>query len=229
MAVKVGIPGEPERNARVGEVFVYDNFVRTNVNEVEAGDICAFSGIPDIKIGETVMTAGSVPLPTIQVRRGLRACGLYARLANTANEVRLPCLAANSPSVAANSPSVAANSPSVAANSPSVAVNSPSVAVNSPSVAVNSCWFYLSWPKTSKRRGYNPNTRDGRETGTLPRHEFNATEGEFPATEGELTATEGEFTATEGEFTATEGELTATEGELTATEGEFAATEGDEP
>uniref|UniRef100_A0A7S0QZL3 Tr-type G domain-containing protein n=1 Tax=Pyramimonas obovata TaxID=1411642 RepID=A0A7S0QZL3_9CHLO len=67
MSVQVGIPGEAARTARVGEVFVYDNFVRTNVDEVEAGDICAFAGITDIKIGETVMTTGAVPLPTIEV------------------------------------------------------------------------------------------------------------------------------------------------------------------
>jgi GTP-binding protein len=65
--VKVGIPDEDARNAKVTELFVYENFVRTAVDEVSAGDICAFSGIPDISIGQTVMTAGAVPLPTITV------------------------------------------------------------------------------------------------------------------------------------------------------------------
>ena len=32
MSVLIGIPGEAARAARVGEVFVYDNFVRTNVS-----------------------------------------------------------------------------------------------------------------------------------------------------------------------------------------------------
>eukprot|EP00242_Pyramimonas_sp_CCMP2087_P004908 CAMPEP_0198214964 /NCGR_PEP_ID=MMETSP1445-20131203/45859_1 /TAXON_ID=36898 /ORGANISM="Pyramimonas sp., Strain CCMP2087" /LENGTH=686 /DNA_ID=CAMNT_0043890429 /DNA_START=105 /DNA_END=2165 /DNA_ORIENTATION=- len=67
MSVLIGIPGEAARTARVGEVFVYDNFVRTNVESVEAGDICAFSGIGDVKIGDTIMTTGSAPLPTIKV------------------------------------------------------------------------------------------------------------------------------------------------------------------
>jgi predicted membrane GTPase involved in stress response len=50
--VKVGIPDEDARNAKVTELFVYENFVRTAVDEVSAGDICAFSGIPDISIGQ---------------------------------------------------------------------------------------------------------------------------------------------------------------------------------
>jgi len=67
MNVSVGIPGEGARNSKVGEVFVYDNFVRQNVDEVFAGDICAFAGIPDVMIGETIMTEGAEPLPTIKV------------------------------------------------------------------------------------------------------------------------------------------------------------------
>jgi len=67
MSVLIGIPGEAARAARVGEVFVYDNFVRTNVESVEAGDICALAGVVDVKIGDTIMTTGSVPLPTIKV------------------------------------------------------------------------------------------------------------------------------------------------------------------
>jgi hypothetical protein len=157
-SVKVGIPGEDARNAKITELFVYENFVRTPVDEVcistlpcllirapkplvirgprvqsgagvkgeapspsvscvrslrqwpestiwssishssaaccapgasracrpcvlnrgahrvnppstqvSAGDICAFSGVSDIGIGQTIMTAGAVPLPTITV------------------------------------------------------------------------------------------------------------------------------------------------------------------
>ena len=56
------------RSAKVAELFVYDNFSRSPVELVEAGDICALSGIPDIKIGETIaQKENPVALPTIKV------------------------------------------------------------------------------------------------------------------------------------------------------------------
>ncbi|GFR42798.1 hypothetical protein Agub_g3763 [Astrephomene gubernaculifera] len=56
------------RQAKIAELFVYDNFSRVPVEEVEAGDICALSGIADIKIGETIaQREAAVPLPTIKV------------------------------------------------------------------------------------------------------------------------------------------------------------------
>ncbi|GLC42783.1 Putative elongation factor TypA-like svr3, chloroplastic [Pleodorina starrii] len=56
------------RPAKIAELFVYDNFSRVPVDEVTAGDICALSGIADIKIGETItQREAPVPLPTIQV------------------------------------------------------------------------------------------------------------------------------------------------------------------
>lgn len=58
----------PNRLAKIAELFVYDNFSRIPAEEVKAGDICAFSGIPDIKIGETVAQREKpVALPTIKV------------------------------------------------------------------------------------------------------------------------------------------------------------------
>jgi hypothetical protein len=38
------------RNGKVNEVFVYDNFSRVPVEEVQAGDICAITGIQDIGV-----------------------------------------------------------------------------------------------------------------------------------------------------------------------------------
>ena len=38
------------RAAKVNELFVYDNFSRTPVDEVQAGDICALTGISDISV-----------------------------------------------------------------------------------------------------------------------------------------------------------------------------------
>jgi GTP-binding protein len=47
---------------------VYDNFVRTPVDRVEAGDICAVSGLDDVRIGETLLDmVGGTPLPSIKV------------------------------------------------------------------------------------------------------------------------------------------------------------------
>jgi GTP-binding protein len=42
-------PGK-SRAAKVNELFVYDNFSRTAVEEVQAGDICAVTGVTDIGV-----------------------------------------------------------------------------------------------------------------------------------------------------------------------------------
>ena len=65
--ITLGVPGADARNGKIGEVFVYNNFKRENIEEVGAGDICAIAGLPDVMIGETIMGAGSEPLPTITV------------------------------------------------------------------------------------------------------------------------------------------------------------------
>jgi hypothetical protein len=75
---------------------------RTIVEEVEAGDICAISGLPDIKIGETICEFGdAVALPTIKVGAGAATsriaatvpCRLPAALAPPAELARGPgCL-----------------------------------------------------------------------------------------------------------------------------------------
>jgi predicted membrane GTPase involved in stress response len=38
------------RPGKVNELFVYDNFSRVPVEEVQAGDICAMTGISDIGV-----------------------------------------------------------------------------------------------------------------------------------------------------------------------------------
>eukprot|EP00891_Asterochloris_glomerata_P002516 jgi/Astpho2/2516/e_gw1.00048.37.1_t len=62
-------PGdEKPRTGKVAELFVYDNFNRVAADRVEAGDICAFTGLGDVSIGETVCTVTApVALPTITV------------------------------------------------------------------------------------------------------------------------------------------------------------------
>ena len=42
------------RSGRVAELFVYDNFSRVPVEQAEAGDICALTGLADVSIGETI-------------------------------------------------------------------------------------------------------------------------------------------------------------------------------
>ena len=54
--------------ARVNELFVYNNFAREAVDMVEAGDICALTGIANASIGDTICSREFVnPLPTIEV------------------------------------------------------------------------------------------------------------------------------------------------------------------
>ena len=61
-------PDEPTRKGKVAELFVYDNFVKKAVDFVEAGDICALSGLADVGIGETVTDPRrGVALPKIRV------------------------------------------------------------------------------------------------------------------------------------------------------------------
>ena len=67
-AIRIATPEKAPRNARVNELFVFDNFQRTTVDTVSAGDICAMSGLDDVGIGETLLGVdGGVPLPSIKV------------------------------------------------------------------------------------------------------------------------------------------------------------------
>lgn len=58
------------QSGRISELFVYDNFARTAVDEVAAGDICALTGLSAVSIGETICDPADIrPLPTIEVSR----------------------------------------------------------------------------------------------------------------------------------------------------------------
>eukprot|EP00898_Chlorokybus_atmophyticus_P008512 jgi/Chlat1/8662/Chrsp87S08042 len=66
--IKIVKPGAPPRSGRISELFVYSNFSRVPVDRVEAGDICAMTGLSDVMIGETVADKqNAVALPTITV------------------------------------------------------------------------------------------------------------------------------------------------------------------
>ena len=56
------------RTARITELFVYNDFTRVAVDTVDAGDICAMTGISNVSIGDTICDREFVnPLPTIEV------------------------------------------------------------------------------------------------------------------------------------------------------------------
>ena len=60
--------GEKCTTGKIAELFVYDNFAKAAVDSVEAGDICALTGLTGVSIGETICDPDSVrPLPTIEV------------------------------------------------------------------------------------------------------------------------------------------------------------------
>ncbi|CAL9752572.1 unnamed protein product [Musa acuminata subsp. burmannicoides] len=66
--VKVCTSDDTCRFAKISELFVYENFSRVPVEQVQAGDICAVCGINDIMIGETIADKSSgKALPTIRV------------------------------------------------------------------------------------------------------------------------------------------------------------------
>ena len=65
------------RGGKISELFVYDNFSRAAVDEVDAGDICAVTGLSDVGIGETICSREQPePLPTITVRKPLE-CAIF--------------------------------------------------------------------------------------------------------------------------------------------------------
>lgn len=68
MDVKVCTSEDACRYGRISELFVYEKFSRVPAESVEAGDICAVSGIADLQIGETIADkAFGMPLPAIRV------------------------------------------------------------------------------------------------------------------------------------------------------------------
>ncbi|GMH38721.1 hypothetical protein BSKO_06605 [Bryopsis sp. KO-2023] len=68
---QIGVCRSDEDGLRLGKLsnlFVYDNFEQVPADEVQAGDICAVTGIPDVKIGDTIVDPENpLPLPTISV------------------------------------------------------------------------------------------------------------------------------------------------------------------
>lgn len=66
--VVYGKPGENHKKARISEMFVFNNAGRTPTESAYAGDIVMITGISDVNIGETIMSAEDPrPLPPIAV------------------------------------------------------------------------------------------------------------------------------------------------------------------
>ena len=68
-------PDKEKRTGRVGNLFVFDNLGKKEVEEAHAGEIVMFSGLADVEIGDTLVTnenAGAnaaEPLPPIAVEQ----------------------------------------------------------------------------------------------------------------------------------------------------------------
>lgn len=66
--VTIVTPEGEKRSGRVTKLFTFAGMDRVETQEVEAGDIIALAGLPDIYVGETITTdANCAPLPAIKV------------------------------------------------------------------------------------------------------------------------------------------------------------------
>lgn len=84
-------PGGEPTKGRVGEVFIFDNLGKKQVDEAEAGEIIMFSGLPDVNIGDTLisgepghtpaepMTPIAVEQPTVRMTFGVNKSPLAGR------------------------------------------------------------------------------------------------------------------------------------------------------
>ena len=74
-AVALAHPDKPKRTGRIGNLFVFDNLGKKEVEEASAGEIIMFAGIDGVEIGDTLVTnenAGANaadPLPPIAVEQ----------------------------------------------------------------------------------------------------------------------------------------------------------------
>jgi len=74
-AVALGKPGEPKRTGRLSNLFTFDNLGKKEVESASAGEIIMFAGMPEVLIGDTLMTnegggaSAAEPLPPIAVEQ----------------------------------------------------------------------------------------------------------------------------------------------------------------
>merc|ERR1719201_2300758 len=67
-AVALAQPGKSPKTGRIGELFAFDNLGKKEVSEAKAGDVIMFSGLPDVEIGDTLITneGGVTPAEPLQ-------------------------------------------------------------------------------------------------------------------------------------------------------------------
>ena len=66
--VSIMCPGKETKQAKISELFVYDNFSRVPAEKVQAGDIVAVCGVQEVSIGDTIAcNVEGTALPAIKV------------------------------------------------------------------------------------------------------------------------------------------------------------------
>jgi len=55
-AVALAHPDKEKRSGRVASIFIFDNLGKKEVQSAEAGEIIMFTGMPDVEIGDTLVT-----------------------------------------------------------------------------------------------------------------------------------------------------------------------------
>ena len=56
------------KKGKTNQIFIYKGLSRIGVSEIQCGEICMISGIPDIDIGDTICPAGAPdPMPAIKI------------------------------------------------------------------------------------------------------------------------------------------------------------------
>ncbi|GMH68445.1 hypothetical protein TL16_g04931, partial [Triparma laevis f. inornata] len=73
-AVALVQPGEAPKKGRIGELFIFDDLGKKQVDGAKAGEVIMFSGMPDVTIGDTLVTneggmEPAEPLPPIAVEQ----------------------------------------------------------------------------------------------------------------------------------------------------------------
>ena len=90
--VALGQPDKPKKTGRISELFVFDNLGKREVEGASAGEIIMFSGMPEVEIGDTLLTneAGganaadplepiAVEQPTVRMTLGVNKSPLAGR------------------------------------------------------------------------------------------------------------------------------------------------------
>jgi GTP-binding protein len=73
--VALAHPDKPTRTGKLGNLFVFDNLGKKEVDQAKAGEIIMFAGLPDVEIGDTLVTNensganAADPLPPIAVEQ----------------------------------------------------------------------------------------------------------------------------------------------------------------